>query len=434
MAKRFQHGSLQRKKRGGRLVWLGLWNDVTGRKRCKLLGTVAEMTKGTAQEALNALVRPVNEQRQIIPYAFGSFVTEVVYPAQRRRTKTSTQDSTEDRINRLIIPHFSDDLLTSFDRTKLQDFLDKLASTPIASERERDDGRLRSASVIAHVRWDLRLIFKYAVNEGILYRNPADLLYIPGAPTAERYVLSLEQATIIFRSFPLRERLVVKLCGLLGLRPGEAFALQWADVTPDGLRVRRRFYRGTIDTPKSKKGNRLAALSNAVLQDLNEWRRVSLHTAPDDWIFASENRTPLWPTNVWWDKIRPTMVELGMPWVTYQVLRRSTATLLNALGVDGAVVARQLGHGLDVSQNVYSLVSVARQQEAINKLEAATTPPNPKQAASARNTANGILRNTSARPARKALKRITNRAKGLSGAGDRGRTGDVQLGKLAFYH
>ena len=38
-------------------------------------------------------------------------------------------------------------------------------------------------------------------------------------------------------------------------------------------------------------------------------------------------------------------------------------------GTDGKVVADQLGHTLDVDQNVYTRVSFDRQAEAVNKLD-----------------------------------------------------------------
>ena len=44
-------------------------------------------------------------------------------------------------------------------------------------------------------------------------------------------------------------------------------------------------------------------------------------------------------------------------------------TTLNALGVDGKLVADQLGHTLDVSQNVYTRTGIARQQAAIDTLD-----------------------------------------------------------------
>lgn len=142
-------------------------------------------------------------------------------------------------------------------------------------------------------------------------------------------------------------------------------------------RITRRVYRGVIDTPKSNKGKRLAALSKSVINDLAEWRKISPNTAPEDWIFPSENgKTPLWPTNVWCDKIRPTLVTLGMTWVNFQVLRRSTASLLNQFGIEGKTVADQLGHGLDVSQNVYTQAGIKQQTQAVNILDNALQNPN----------------------------------------------------------
>jgi len=247
----------------------------------------------------------------------------------------------------------------------LQDFLDQLATNGTAW------------SIIAHLRWDCRMIFKIAVNDGLLNRNPADALYIPKAPSRVRLILTLDQASTLFNAFGVRERLILKLCGLLGLRPGEALALQWHDLNPEGFRITRRVYRGKIDTPKSTKSTRLAALSESVKEDLNEWHKVSPNTKPTDWIFPSENpKNPVWPTNVWYDKIRPTLETLGLAWVNYQVLRRSAASLMNQLGIEGKVVADQLGQGLNVSQNVYNQAGIKGQTEAVNTLDNALKPKN----------------------------------------------------------
>jgi hypothetical protein len=44
---------------------------------------------------------------------------------------------------------------------------------------------------------------------------------------------------------------------------------------------------------------------------------------------------------------------------------------MNELKVDPKLVADQLGHTLDVNQNVYTLPNRARRQEAVNMLETA---------------------------------------------------------------
>lgn len=372
MAKRFQHGSLQRLRRGGRLVWMGFWYDTSGQRKAKTLGTVADLTKTDAQEKLDALVRPVNEQRGTTSYTFGTFVTDVVFPWKRRHWKHSTRTSSENEITRILIPRFTDMPLSAFTRTILQDFLDDLASTPRVSTRERDNGTIPAWSIVAHSRWHLKMIFDIALNEGLLNRNPAALLHIPEGPRRERRILTIEQAKILFAAFPLRERLILKLCGILGLRPGEAIALQWGDLAPNGLHIQRRVYRGIIDTPKSTKGVRIAALSTGVQDDLNAWRALSPNTTPEAWMFPNENKNaPLWATNLWFDHVRPTLDTLGLSWVNYQVLRRSAASLMNQLGIDGKTVADQLGHTLDVSQNVYTQAGINQQRHAIETLDTA---------------------------------------------------------------
>jgi hypothetical protein len=59
----------------------------------------------------------------------------------------------------------------------------------------------------------------------------------------------------------------------------------------------------------------------------------------------------------------------GLGWVTFQVMRRTHATLMKGLGIDGKLVADQLGHGLDVNQNVYTHSPVAMRLPAVNRLE-----------------------------------------------------------------
>jgi len=358
MAKRFQNGSLQKLHRGGRFVWMAFWYNNDRKRRSDTLGTVADLTKTQARALLDAIVRPVNEQRGSARATFANFVNDIVLPAKRRQWKESTRQTTEERIARILIPLFKDEPLASLTRATLQEFLDQLAKNGT------------SWSVIAHTRWDLSLIMKYAHNEGLINRNPAALLHIPDAPTKERHVLTIDQARRLLAAFPVRERLIIKLCGLAGLRPGEALATKWSDLSDKGLRITRRVYRGVIDLPKSKKGNRIAALSKSIISDLEEWRNTSPNTKPEDWIFPSENtKTPLWPTNVWHDKIRPTLKTLKLTWVNYQVLRRSAASLMNQLGIEGKTVSDQLGHNLDVSQNIYTQAGIQQQTDAVNKLD-----------------------------------------------------------------
>ena len=50
-------------------------------------------------------------------------------------------------------------------------------------------------------------------------------------------------------------------------------------------------------------------------------------------------------------------------------MRRTHASLMSDLGVEGKLVADQLGHSLYVNQNVYTQSAVSKRQIAVNRLE-----------------------------------------------------------------
>jgi Tfp pilus assembly protein PilN len=69
--------------------------------------------------------------------------------------------------------------------------------------------------------------------------------------------------------------------------------------------------------------------------------------------------------------IRPKLAAVGLRWASFQVMRRTHSILMNKLQVDPKLVADQLGHTLDVNQNVYTVPELARRRDAVNQLEAA---------------------------------------------------------------
>jgi hypothetical protein len=67
--------------------------------------------------------------------------------------------------------------------------------------------------------------------------------------------------------------------------------------------------------------------------------------------------------------MQPLLKMVGLEWANFQVMRRTHATLMKTLGVDGKLVADQLGHTLDVNQNVYTQSPVESRLDMVNKLE-----------------------------------------------------------------
>jgi integrase len=79
--------------------------------------------------------------------------------------------------------------------------------------------------------------------------------------------------------------------------------------------------------------------------------------------------TPLAKENVWRRSIGPALEKAGLDRVNFQVMRRTSATLMNALGGNGKLVADQLGHSLDTSQNVYVQSPINVRTPILNELE-----------------------------------------------------------------
>jgi integrase len=358
MRRRYQEGSLTKVDGNWIAQW---WED--GHRRKRTLGRVTMVAKAKAKAELDAILAPINSRASAPSPSttWGEFVTLTYWPFYARKWKISTKLTNEDRFRTHLTPVYGSRTLGSFNRDELQDLLDAKAKAGL------------SYSVVAHLRWDLRHVFRMAVQEGHILRNPAELLFIPrDAKRPEHTVMTLKEVYTCFAALEARERLIVKLAILAGLRPGEIFGLTWGHLTATHADIRQRLYRGRIDSPKTNNSLRKAALAEGVLADIRAWKTISRDTLDHAWVFASENgTTPLAADNLWRRRIHPQLKAAGLGWVDFHVMRRTHATLMNEIHDDPKLVADQLGHTLDVSQNVYTRASVARRKEAVDALESA---------------------------------------------------------------
>lgn len=357
MRRRFQKGSLQ-KVRG---AWVARWRQ-DGERRARMLGRISQVTKAQAQSELAALVAPVNSRRgePSEQKSFGDFFRDVYLPFYRRKWKRTTTMTNEDRFAHHLTSAFAGRSLGSFSRDELQALLDR-------------KGQTLSFSVVDHLRWDLKQIFDMAVAEGYLQRSPAALLFTPReCRRAATLVMTVENVRQMLSVLDVRERLIARLALLAGMRPGEIFGLKWARMEADYADIRQRVYRGDVDSPKSVRSVRFAALSDGLLASIDEWRAVSLDTSADAWVFPSEKlTTPLAKDNCWRRNFLPKLKPAGLGWANFQVMRRTHSSLLKELGVDSQVRAEQMGHSIDVNENVYTITSLKRRKEAVNALEKA---------------------------------------------------------------
>lgn len=358
MRKRHQKGSLTKLYGSWVVQW---WED--GHRRKRTLSWTSSMTKTQAQNALDAILAPINN-KQDVPSGerkFGDFMKEVYLPFYRRKWKTSTAATNEDRLKHHILSEFTERTLNAFTRDGLQTFLDTKAAANL------------SFSTVDHLRWDLKQIFGMAVAEGCLARNPATLLFIPkGVRQSVKTQMTAEQVGLLFSVLANRELLVAKLAVLAGMRPGEIFALKWKHVREDHVVVEQQLYRGKIDSPKTTRSVRKVALPEGLQSQITEWKNASIDSDPDAWVFPSEKlSTPLAKDNCWRRHLAPKLGAVGLGWINFQVMRRTHSSLMRDNNVDPKVVADQLGHSLDVNLNVYTQTALSLRAQAVNTLELA---------------------------------------------------------------
>ncbi len=270
---RHQKGSLQVRKHGGRKMWVLLYRDGNTRKYATL-GQYSKMSKTQAEEKRDQLVAEANARNANTPdpeITFGDFLDGVALPFLRSKWKRSTAATTENRIQHHLKGEFGERRLTDLGLKELQSFLNAKAET-------------LSRSVVAHLRWDLRSVFRLALAEGYADRDPTAALFTPReAVPSPSLTLSKEEVETYIDILEPRERVIALLAIFAGMRPGEILALQRRHVSGDcrKARIEQRIYRGDIDTPKTANSARTAAIppkTAAALRNGWSWcRRTRRH-------------------------------------------------------------------------------------------------------------------------------------------------------------
>ena len=126
-----------------------------------------------------------------------------------------------------------------------------------------------------------------------------------------------------------------------------------------------------MDGPADQRSPNAVAIPPKTASGLKGWMEL-VSEQPEAWVFASENpSTPLWRDNVWRRHMQSRLKTSGLEWATFQVLRRTHASLGHDAGIDPKVAADQRGHGIGIAIDVYTKAALSRRAEAAEQLEKA---------------------------------------------------------------
>ena len=285
-----------------------------------------------------------------------------------------------------------------------------------------------SGRTVLHIHRLLFQALKYAMRQGILMRNPADLVDPPPAKKSKmRTLLPAEVAILLDLTKDTPYYPIYYTAINTGLRQAELLGLRWRDLDLDiaSLSVNQALYkrRGVciFKEPKSDHSRRRLDISPSLALYLRKYRAqreaeyliTGKPLAEDDLVFSRVDGLPVDPGTLTHHFCK-TVKRAGLTRVRFHDLRHSFASLMLLAGVHPKIVSEMLGHSsVALTLDTYSHVIGGLQKSAVRKLD---------------DLLNAELRQNHD------ISKILAKDEGLNGASGQSRTDDRRFTKPLLYH
>jgi integrase len=335
---RVERGIYRRKTRDGKTTRYEIaYLDSDGRQRWRTVGTLRE-----ARDLRADLVSKVNRGERVAP----SRVTlrdagDQWLSGQTARIRASTHTRYRISLEQHVYPRLG--------RLRLGDVtVNDVARLVAELEREGKAGWTIRGVLVAMGR-----VLAAAEREGQIASNPVRKLERGERPRVRRTEFpSLDREAIgrLITHSPDKYRTLIAVSVLTGIRQSEALGLQWHDVdTRTGvIRIRRQLDRdGTLADPKTDSAKRDVPIPPSLASMLNRHREAAFasgHARATDFVFASEEGTPLGHHNIGRRGLDKAAKAAGLPRLRWHDLRHIAASVLIAQGSPASYVANVLGH------------------------------------------------------------------------------------------
>jgi integrase len=317
-------GKRVKKWRGHFYVYLKLADGSEIRRHRNVpLGLKGEMDKGEAKTKLREIIARETKNVAPMPVAVTLrwFYDNRFLPQKEQQWKVTSRPKTKRFIENYILKRFGGKLLADLDKFTLQTYLNELAPN-------------YSKSVLAKIRVYLNSMLDEAVELEMLVKNPAGKLVVPksGKRAATKH-LTPEQIPIVLFHLSDRDRLIVRMFLVLGLRPGEMFALRWNDKEGHSLRIDSSISEGVEVETKTEGSDAAVWLPASIEIELEFWRSAVKDNSPDAFIFASATGTAIGTSNFLFRVLKEAGKKAGIPGVNHQMLRRTCSTYMAQLTI-----------------------------------------------------------------------------------------------------
>ena len=277
-----------------------------------------ELTKQTGHTGPNA-GRVMNDSS----VTFGWFVRNRFFPLKEAHWKEETAKVKKLLIQRDLIDPFDKTPLGNLEKFTLQVHLNNLAKT-------------NSKDRVLQIRAYLRDIFAEAVDQDFLVKDPARKVTVPTQlRETDRTTLTWPQLRGALSKLELKDRILLELDMTNALRPGELFALRWQcfSHTECTMRLVETVYKGKIRTwGKTRKSLGVVHVPKELADDLWLWKQRCPNSSPEAFIFPNKKDGFMDSNNYRKRVLHRLAQELELPKLTFQVIRRTIATLAQKKG------------------------------------------------------------------------------------------------------
>lgn len=198
-------------------------HDADGKSIVKYVsGRTKKELEAAKEEAKRTYVgNAILVDREIL---FGAFASQWFDLFKRPHLSAAGEQMYSTIFNAHLLPAFGGRQMRSITPNEIQAFLNTKAS---------------SKSKVDQIYMVLRQIFKAAHSQGIIDRNPTDLLKKPIAPEGKRRALTDEETKAVLHVGATHEHgLLLLLLYYTGARRGEVLGLQWRDIDFDARKIR----------------------------------------------------------------------------------------------------------------------------------------------------------------------------------------------------
>ena len=230
-----------------------------------------------------------------------------------------------------------------------------------------DMHNIYSAKTIRNTISLLSSAYDNAIRLGQLENNPCKFVTLPKKEQAKIEIFTEEEVNIFLRALNdvrLDYKVAYELALFCGLRRSEVLGLREEHIniafkTLTVEQTRHRVDGKTVIQPtKTESSHRHLAIPDFVLEDIKELiaKHNSVPYEHTDYLIQDGYGKPLNPTTLT-AAIYRIEDNAGLPRVSPHDLRHTFASMLNANGVDIAVISRELGHSnIGITLNTYTHV------------------------------------------------------------------------------